>query len=96
MTPVRIKTGINKAEDAHRVRRCVAASLSDDGGQLSRISWLDPPGDPMRPNVDNICLRQCAIRVCKSSFDYVASYPFFCWTQIRTTGTLIDCRRPKV
>ena len=26
----------------------------------------------------------------------VASYPFFCWTQIRTTGTLIDCRRPKV
>ena len=50
----------------------------------------------MRPNVDNICLRQCAIWVCKSSFDYVASYPFFCWTQIRTTGTLIDCRRPKV
>ena len=36
---MRITTGINKAEDGcpNQVRRCVAASLSDDGDQLSNF-----------------------------------------------------------
>ena len=41
MTLGRTTMSINKAEDAHRVRRYVAASLSDDGGQLSLL-LLDP------------------------------------------------------
>ena len=29
----------------NRALRCVTVGLSDDGVQLSPISWLDPPGD---------------------------------------------------
>ena len=36
------------------VRRCVAAGLSYDGVQLSRILWLDLPGDLVRPKFSNI------------------------------------------
>ena len=57
---MRTNTGINKAEDAgrkdapNRVRRCAPASLSGDGGQISPISCLDPPGDLVRPKFSNI------------------------------------------
>ena len=59
MTLGRTTAGINKGRmPAHRtanqLHRCVAASLSDDGGQLSRISWLDLPGDLVRPKFSNI------------------------------------------
>ena len=41
--------GINKTvgrheERANQVHRCVAAAISDDGGQLSHVSWLGSPG----------------------------------------------------
>ena len=47
MTLGRTTAGINNTdcrygERVDQVRRCVAASLSDDGVQLARISWLDP------------------------------------------------------
>ena len=50
MTIGRTTAGINNTdcrygERVDQVRRCVAASLSDDGVQLARISWLDPLGD---------------------------------------------------
>ena len=51
---------LTKAEHAEKmdaqigVRRCVVASPSDDGGQLSRILWLDLPRDLVRPKFSNI------------------------------------------
>ena len=59
MTLERTTAGINKAEGWHderpkQFRRCVAASPSDDAGQTFPISWLDPPGDLVRPKVSNI------------------------------------------
>ena len=59
MTTVRTMTGINKAEGRHderpkQVCRCVVISLADDAGQLSRMSWLDLPGDLVRPKFSNI------------------------------------------
>ena len=49
MTIVRTNAGINKTagrheERANQVDRCVAAGISDDGGQLSHVSWLGSPG----------------------------------------------------
>ena len=59
MTPVRSKSGINKAEDASTAHgksnlpmRC--SELSDDGVRLSRVSCLDPPRDLVRPKFSNI------------------------------------------
>ena len=51
--------GINKRRALgkwmrNRGHRCVAASLPDDDGQLSRIPWLDPSGYLVQPNVGNI------------------------------------------
>ena len=64
MTFVRIRWGINKwginntkgrhDERPKQVRRCVAVGLADDAGQPSRISWLDLPGDFVRPKFSNI------------------------------------------
>ena len=34
--------------------RCVAASLCEDGGELSRVSWLGPPRGLIGANFDNI------------------------------------------
>ena len=59
----RTSAGINKAEDAGRMafsisawRRCpnqvrqgVAAGISDDGGQLSHVSWLGSPRGNREP-----------------------------------------------
>ena len=53
----RTNVGINKAEYAGRKDAQIgfADALqrvpSDDGGQLSRISWLDSPGYPVQRNV---------------------------------------------
>ena len=38
----------------NRVRRCVAADLPNGAGELSPISWLDPPGDLVRLKFSNI------------------------------------------
>ena len=56
----RTNENINKAEDARMMDAQIgfADALqrvpSDDGGQLSRISWLDSPGYPVQRNVGNI------------------------------------------
>ena len=60
MTPVRIKVGINKAEDGggwmaeigfyDALRRAFPTTVS----RVSRVSWLDPPGDLVRPKFSNI------------------------------------------
>ena len=61
VTPfVRTNECISRAEDAgtgarkNQVLRRVAAGLSDDGSQLSPISWSDLPGDVVRPKFSNI------------------------------------------
>ena len=57
MTIERIKSGINKAEDAgtqtNQIHRCVAADLPNGAGQFP-ISRLDQPGDLVRPKFSNI------------------------------------------
>ena len=56
----RTTTSINKAEDArtahgtNQFHRCVAASLSNDGVQVSRMWWLDLRGDRVRLKFSNI------------------------------------------
>ena len=55
----RTALGINKTDGRHeeranRVRRCVVASLSDNGGQPSRISCQDLPKALMWPKFSNI------------------------------------------
>ena len=67
MTLMRGKAGINKEstpEDGcpNRVGRCVAAGLSDDGSQLSPISWLDPPRDLVLPKFSNICFEAMRLK----------------------------------
>ena len=59
MTIGRTALGINKTDGRHeeranRVRRCVAASLSDNGGQPYRISCQDLPKALMWPKFSNI------------------------------------------
>ena len=46
---VSIRGGRRNDRCPSRVRRCVAASLSDDGGQLSHVSWLGSPGGNREP-----------------------------------------------
>ena len=79
MTLGRTTAGINNTdcrygERVDQVRRCVAASLSDDGVQLARISWLDPdPGtaeeetlrDPGWKFMETFDLRQCVATIGK-------------------------------
>ena len=59
MTLARTTAGISKKqteEDWMRNwdHRCVAASLCEDGGELSRVSWLGPPRDLIGANFGNI------------------------------------------
>ena len=66
MTIERIKLGISKRrteEDwMHNWgHRYVAASLCEDGGELSRVSWLGPPRGLIGANFGSFCLRQCAV-----------------------------------
>ena len=64
MTIGRTALGINKTDGRHeeranRVRRCVAASLSDNGGQPSRISCQDLPKALCGRSSVTFDLRQC-------------------------------------